>query len=839
MQNLFCKACFFWSAKFILQSKLKLERRFAIEEEGSYMKSRLNLLLLLCAFSAVQAQPLIEAQHAFQRGDYEQAIRQWQSVLTRNPSHRFQAWLGIAQANRYIGAYNKALDTLNTAIPFAQQTKNVRYHALLLNELSKVRLSQGEKWFEEALQQGETALELARQSKRPKVLAEVLNHWGNLLTADDDYEEAVEAYSEAVQLLVFSDQLSKEDIKTLYSKILINQAQIFFLLDAEKAARRKKKKPRFQTSIVALEKALQAIQTSQSDSYSQVLGLITISQIIQQIQTRLTAPSLTLIAYQALKTAREKAYRLDNALAKTFANGYMGALYEQAKRYQEALLLTRQAVFFAQHTREKPLMYLWQWQTARILKAQGQNSQAIAAYQQAITHLRSVRTKLVSMGYFKIVKSFREEIAPVYFELADLLLQEATSAPTERQGEQLLQQAIKTIEFFKEAELQNYFQNECANIGVTECTHLDELLDAQTAVLYPIPLSDRLELLLHRADGLVQVTVNVSDKTLRKQILSVLSLLRRHPYYQDFDRGGPDNQIEASCTPDIRVDKIAKPSPAFLKQAQTLHSWLIEPLLDHLDQINTLIIVPDGALRTIPFAALHDGQQFLIQQYALAITPGLCLSQPQPLGQKEKTILLGGLSEAVQGFSSLPCAKFELKMIQNLFETTDKPLLLNRQFTIPTLQTELAQKGHSIVHIASHGQFSGNLDKTFILTYDDKLSLNKLEQMMRLATIKGKPVELLTLSACETAVGDDRAALGLAGVALKAGVKSALASLWKVDDIATQAIIIEFYRQLQHNAMSKVKALQKAQTMMLTDKRYAAHQHPYFWSAFLLIGNWF
>ncbi|RKZ64650.1 MAG: hypothetical protein DRQ99_15185, partial [Candidatus Parabeggiatoa sp. nov. 3] len=256
-------------------------------------------------------------------------------------------------------------------------------------------------------------------------------------------------------------------------------------------------------------------------------------------------------------------------------------------------------------------------------------------------------------------------------------------------------------------------------------------------------------------------------------------------------------------------------------------------------QINTLIIVPDGALRTIPFAALHDGQQFLIQQYALAITPGLCLSQPQPLGQKEKTILLGGLSEAVQGFSSLPCAKFELKMIQNLFETTDKPLLLNRQFTIPTLQTELAQKGHSIVHIASHGQFSGNLDKTFILTYDDKLSLNKLEQMMRLATIKGKPVELLTLSACETAVGDDRAALGLAGVALKAGVKSALASLWKVDDIATQAIIIEFYRQLQHNAMSKVKALQKAQTMMLTDKRYAAHQHPYFWSAFLLIGNWF
>jgi len=148
------------------------------------------------------------------------------------------------------------------------------------------------------------------------------------------------------------------------------------------------------------------------------------------------------------------------------------------------------------------------------------------------------------------------------------------------------------------------------------------------------------------------------------------------------------------------------------------------------------------------------------------------------------------------------------------------------------------ENAYSIVHIASHGQFSANLKNTFVLTYNDKLSMDKLEDLMNLTILKNDPVDLLTLSACETAVGDDRAALGLAGVALKAGVQSALASLWKVDDEATPAVVIEFYRQLQNPNISKAEALQKAQKMILTDKLYERYRHPYFWSAFLLIGNW-
>ena len=124
------------------------------------------------------------------------------------------------------------------------------------------------------------------------------------------------------------------------------------------------------------------------------------------------------------------------------------------------------------------------------------------------------------------------------------------------------------------------------------------------------------------------------------------------------------------------------------------------------------------------------------------------------------------------------------------------------------------------------------------MTYDGKLTLDKLERLLSLTTVQGKPVDLLTLSACETAVGNERSALGLAGVALRAGVKSAVASLWQVDDEATPVVIIEFYRQLQNPNLSKAKALQQAQIKLLTDDNYVHYQHPYYWSAFLLIGNW-
>jgi len=149
---------------------------------------------------------------------------------------------------------------------------------------------------------------------------------------------------------------------------------------------------------------------------------------------------------------------------------------------------------------------------------------------------------------------------------------------------------------------------------------------------------------------------------------------------------------------------------------------------------------------------------------------------------------------------------------------------------------EFAVDNYSIVHIASHGHFDSDAAKTFVLTYDGKLSLDELERMIRPSQIRDKPVELLTLSACQTAAGDDRAALGLAGIAVKAGARSAFATLWFVDDEASTMLVGDFYSDL-HNlpGISKAKALQKAQVKLLADPRYG---HPCYWAPYLIIGNW-
>ena len=139
------------------------------------------------------------------------------------------------------------------------------------------------------------------------------------------------------------------------------------------------------------------------------------------------------------------------------------------------------------------------------------------------------------------------------------------------------------------------------------------------------------------------------------------------------------------------------------------------------------------------------------------------------------------------------------------------------------------------MHIATHGNFAPKASDTFLLAWDGKINVNGLDQLVRHSASRKSPVELLCLSACETAAGDDRAALGLAGVAVKAGARSALATLWSVSDRASSELVVEFYKQLKNPGVTKAEALQAAQLKLIDDPLY---RHPYYWSPFLLIGNW-
>jgi len=236
-------------------------------------------------------------------------------------------------------------------------------------------------------------------------------------------------------------------------------------------------------------------------------------------------------------------------------------------------------------------------------------------------------------------------------------------------------------------------------------------------------------------------------------------------------------------------------------------------------------------LRVIPFAALHDGRNFLIERYATAVAPSLQLIDPKPLAAGGRTALILGVAQGVQGFVDLPNVPREVAAVQQI---EGGKVLVDAGFNTAQFAAELKQVPYSVVHIASHGQFNTDPKQTFVLAYDRQLTMDDLEADIKYGERRTNALELLVLSACETASGDDRAALGLAGVALKAGARSAVASLWYISDQASGDLVTDFHRNLK-SGMSKAQALRGAQRHLAASQRYA---HPAYWAPFLLIGNW-
>jgi len=503
------------------------------------------------------------------------------------------------------------------------------------------------------------------------------------------------------------------------------------------------------------------------------------------------------------REAIETAQAVGDVRAESYAEGYLGQLYESAGRSGDALELTRRAAFLAQQIDAPELLYLWYWQSGRLLKAESQIPAAIDAYRLAAQYLRELRNSLTS-NYSERTSSLNRDGVAVFSELADLLLNRSAVENDSARVQATLSEALGTLEWMKTTEVEDYFQSDCELSLKAKTTQLDHP-PARTAVIYPVLLNERTELIATSADGIRQFTVPVGRAELVERVHALREALETR-------RGD------------------------FLTHARKLHGWLVEPLAPLLKnrEIDTLIVVPDGPLRTIPWAVLHDGKQFLIERYALATTPGLTLTDLRA-GPRERTnILVNAVSEAVQGFPALPAAAEEAQAVQRSFGGKS---LINEQYLLENIRQEVAATPYSIVHIASHGQFSPDLENTYVLTFDRKLNPNQLEQLLGLGKYREDPIELLTLSACQTAAGDDRAALGLAGIAVKAGARSVLATLWSIGDESSALLMSEFYRLLKEQpAWPKARVLREAQLEFL--KRYPQFRHPFFWSPFLLIGNW-
>ncbi|RUR73124.1 hypothetical protein DSM107007_54830 [Nostoc sp. PCC 7120 = FACHB-418] len=163
--------------------------------------------------------------------------------------------------------------------------------------------------------------------------------------------------------------------------------------------------------------------------------------------------------------------------------------------------------------------------------------------------------------------------------------------------------------------------------------------------------------------------------------------------------------------------------------------------------------------------------------------------------------------------------------------------LLDRDFTSKALTGKISSIPFNVVHLATHGQFSSRPEDTFILAMDGPINVTDFDLLLRRRDETYlQPLELLVLSACQTAEGDNRATLGLAGVAVRAGARSTMASLWNVGDRSTAILVGEFYRELVSAKVTKAEALRRAQVTLL--QKYPNYSRPGYWAAYVLVGNW-
>ncbi len=535
--------------------------------------------------------------------------------------------------------------------------------------------------------------------------------------------------------------------------------------------------------------------------------------------------------------------------------GLQGLLYETKKRYPEALNLSLQALDLAQKTSAQDLLMLYEWQSGRLYKKLERSSLAISSYRRAISHVKAIRQD-IPISYQDGKSSFKELLGPLYRDLADLLLVEATQKQADEK-QLLLNEARGFLEQLKQAELEDFFQDRCL-IQNQQKFSLDSVAE-DTAILYPVLLPDRFEWLVGIKGHLQQIQIKLSRDLLSDKIRQYTSDLR----------DGWDST-----------------------ENQTLYQLLFKPLEPLLQQqnIKTLVYIPDGVLRLLPLSVLSDGQHYLIERYSIATLPGLnLLNARTEMAETGKSLLVGLSNPSVEAISQLPESILaRLTGIRADKETSNQPIqidntqsseisieidqtgftnhqsrdltdlakemalpgvaaeikllakklsnrvLLNEEFTLDNFQKEVVRSDYNIIHIASHGFFGGDSKDSFIMTYNKMLTIDKLENLLR-GRKQDNPLNMLTLSACQTAEGDDRAPLGISGVAIKANAQTALGSLWPISDEASVKLMSTFYQQLIIEKKSKAKALQIAQQELINDPKL---NKPFYWAPFILVGHW-
>ena len=764
--------------------------------------------------------------------------------------------LGVAQDSasllqsattlRQSGRVSQSITQLQSALLLAKDdSERMRAAGELGAALTQARQ------FERAQAALQQALSLAQGEQR----AHYELGLGNLASLQKDTAAALGHYQRAEQFAV-TDGVLRASAQLNQARLLPNQARLARLIvievDLEKIASQAPSSRAIDTSRQEAASRLYLNLGHQAQSLGQTLGGIGAA-----------------LAQRSLERARALSANGPSDRLNLEVVDALAQQHENQARPAEALALSQQALARlradAQNT-SADLQIALEWRVARLHAASGKQAQSLAAYQRAVNQIEQIRQD-IPIDYDDGQSSFSATFEPIYLGLVDGLLKLTDSTPKPQQ-DALLRRARDALELVKQTELQDYLGDRCVVDAVKGGSAT--VIPPRTAVLYPVIFADRIEMLIETDQGMTRISTRVGGASVRLAASGLSNELR---------------SPQGNYMPAARqlYDWLLRPLEVFLSATS----------------IDTLVVVPDATTRTVPLGALHDGARFAVEKYAISTATGLSMTNTNAPAPRTLTALVAGAStfgsvvdkysttrlksvlagplgpmtqltppmqsaavapnrllrsmnsrnllvesvvapradglnriESLRSALALPGVSREVQALEKIMPGTQ---LVDAAFTVDAFALAAKSQRYGAVHLASHGVFGGSADSSYILAFDDVLTLDGLQNILKGEQFQGAPIEVLSLSACETAAGNDRAPLGISGAAMKARAKSVLGTLWPVDDDAAVSVMTRFYAGIAQQGESKARALQQSQVQVL---RKAQTAHPFFWAPFSLIGNW-
>ncbi|WP_190398017.1 tetratricopeptide repeat protein [Pseudanabaena sp. FACHB-1998] len=793
---------------------------------------------------------------AYQRfGQYQKAATAYQQALAifkqmGNLENQSYSLKDLGDVYRSLGQYSQSINAYTEALAIARQTQDVESQKNLLNDLGTAQVIVGD--YKKAIASYQSSLALAKKLGDSNGLGNSLIGIGNGYNSLAQYQKAIDFYQQALVLKRQDGDLQSE------AKLLGNLANTYDYLgnlpkaiefnlqsielfkkigDREGLGKSLNNLGSAYSSIGNYPKAIETHQQSLaiSKQLSYLGGEATSLNNLGIIYSNSgQLPKAIEFYQQALAINRTTGDRNGEGLVL----GNLGNAYSKLQQYDQAYNFFQQTLSIFKQNGDREKESLSFSQLGSTLSRLNQPELAILFYKQSINVRESIRKDIRGLSK-EDQTTYLETIANSYKNLADLLL---------KQGR--IMEALQVLDLLKVQELEDYLKNikgsdrtaqgirvlaaekalipQLSKISFENSKDLNSQLASQiqqlpkaelnqvpeylrqipqsTVLLYPLILGDRLEIILFSPNALpISRAVNLSQAKLE------------------------------SLVTNFKGDLIDAGSEDYQENAISLYNLLIKPIESELTQTKatTILYAPDGILRYVPLAALYDGKQWLIEKYRISNLIAYSLSDFSPKPKIQPSILAGAFGgkagEKKFGQQGLPATIKEVQAIANAFQNSTT--LLESDFSRQI--TESKFKNYNILHFATHAEFNiGTPDNSFIIFGNgDKIRLNEITDWQI------PNIELIVLSACQTGVGKLGSGVEILGFGYqvqKAGAKSAIASLWSVDDEATQSLMTAFYKELRQGDINTSAALQKAQVSLIKSANF---KHPKYWSAFFAIGN--